>query len=335
MPAKNWSVIWTLSILVSVGVLGGSEAFWRNRGHRPWLGDTKARWADHLASAHERREKQVVLLGASLMQLGFSTDVSRERFPDYPVTQLAINTGEGAIPVLRDLASDEQFRGIVICSIREEWFSRDKWHVQQKYVEYHHHAYATRWDLDPAIAQFVRSRTVITNPNLRLDNLLRSTLRGNSFPAPPLSYLEIRDDRSILADYTMTDLDERRRKEFLKNAERSMPKGISARQALSDMAEAEEYVRRIQLRGGEVVFLRMPVSQDAWKREQQCYPRGEYWDAMAASSTAVTIHFQDIPAFGDLKFSDLTHLDYRESRRFTAALLDELVDRGILAPGGK
>ena len=133
-PAKRWLLVWITTIVCAMTICGGAEAFWRSQDHQPSIRDTPEYWAWLRAGVSDYQPNHVVLLGASRMQLGFATEVFRQRFPGYQLTQLAVN-GRAAMATLRDLANDSAFQGIVICSATSKHFSRTAWDAQQEYVD--------------------------------------------------------------------------------------------------------------------------------------------------------------------------------------------------------
>ena len=101
---------------------------------------------------------------------------------------------------------------------------------------------------------------------------------------------------------------------------------------LSKAGETELFVRKIQGRGGRVVFLHMPISGRLLERDRLCAPKKYYWDQFARQSSAICIHFEDVESLRHFECPDDSHLDQRDDPRFTNALLDELVRRNVLEP---
>ncbi len=116
IPEGAWLRTWIAAVLVFAVAMAGLEAVGRRLGHRAMVVDSEALWSLERDRVSERRARTVVVLGASRMQLGFSTDEFRRRLPDYSVVQLSAN-GRYPIATLLDLAEDEDFNGVVICSL--------------------------------------------------------------------------------------------------------------------------------------------------------------------------------------------------------------------------
>jgi hypothetical protein len=47
-----------------------------------------------------------------------------------------------------------------------------------------------------------------------------------------------------------------------------------------------DLVDRIQQRGGQVIFVRMPTDKLIWKFDNKSYPRDEFWDIFASNTSA-------------------------------------------------
>ena len=102
-------------------------------------------------------------------------------------------------------------------------------------------------------------------------------------------------------------------------------------QASSELIDrVDSLVRQIQRRDGEVVFVRMPSSGDRLAMENDFHPRESYWENLASRIGGVWIHFEDLAEIITVRCPDNSHLDYRDAPRFTAALVRELVSRGVV-----
>ena len=162
-----------------------------------------------------------------------------------------------------------------------------------------------------------------------MDKVLHAILARDPLPGP--IYLVTRTDRSRLANYDLVDVDALRRTriEALKKAMTRGP--LNAEVWMKDVAKVEPYVTRIQSRGGRVVYVRFPTEGEHWEVDQQFTPKSEFWDQMAAFTSAETIHFKDFPTLSHFRLPDSSHLDETDVPAFTSALLDILEGKGILS----
>lgn len=327
--ASGWGRSWVAAVVVVVVVLGGLEGFWRARGHRPSAVDDEDLWA------YERSRADgpgvVALLGASRMQMGFSTELARALRPERFVN-LAVE-GRAPLAVLRDLARDENFVGLVVCSITAQGFERKQRERQQRWVEHYHHRARLERMLDRHFTACMQASLVVAGPRLALPVLLRRFARGK--PPPDPAYLVTHADRSHSADYRLIHIGSHRAWRIARRARGYARATIpSPEQWAIEAAEAAPWVAAIRARGGEVVFVRFPTSGEHWKLDERYYPRARYWDRVAAVTGAATIHFRDLPDAAGLLCPDTSHLDQRDAPRFTRALLAELERRGLLESTG-
>ena len=309
----------------------GVEMFWRLQGHGASVVDDPAWWAYHRASIYEGNPKTIVLLGGSRMQLDFSTEVARKRLPEWHVVQLAID-GRGPVAALRDLADDQAFVGVVICAVTAPILARDKWDDQQEYVEYYrrNHEISLNSKLNRVISSHIQSNLVAVNPWVSSRRVIGRLLRREGLPPP--HYLTTHYDRSRSADYAKLDIAahrQRRIDKFFQSVKRKTPP--LPEEWLDELAPIEKAVQSIQIRGGRVVFVRFPTTGERFLRGERYMPRRHYWDRFAERTAGCTIHFLDVPALADFECPDNSHIDLRDKPRFTNALLDELVRRGVIS----
>jgi hypothetical protein len=122
----------------------------------------------------------------------------------------------------------------------------------------------------------------------------------------------------------------RKRLERLRKHYKTLSPGISDKAFLEAMANIEEAVLKITERGGRVVFIRLPVSGDHIRLDEEFYPRAKYWDIFASTTIAETINLMDYEWIHDLCCPDTSHIDFRDSPYFTKKLFDELQKRNII-----
>ena len=326
-PTKNWLFILGLTLVTTGLLVAGAEVFWRSRGHSPSIVDSPEFWSLNRASVSDGDPKHVVLIGASRIQLGFSTDVFRKRYSDHKITQLAVD-GQLPIATLRDLADDKRFRGTVICSIIANGFNRSHWSDQQDSVDRYHDNDLFYQSIDKTVWAFLQSHLVVLSAHVRMDTVLKTLASRGSFPSP--NYLVTRYDRSRLADYSLLDIEAHRKSRVESRMASKKKNPPTPKTWMEDVGRIEQWVKQITNRGGEVVFIRFPTSDEHWKVDEEEYPKSAYWDRMAAFTSAKTFHFMDYPHLTQFELPDTSHLDYRDSPAFTNYLLDEFEKQGIL-----
>lgn len=316
-----WGRTWIAAVVLVAVSAGGFELFARARGYRPSVKDNEWAWAWARMRASDGSPRTVALLGTSRIHLAFSREAFSAALPDWKAVQLAI---DGTFPVgsLIDLAGDPGFRGIAIVDTLESGLVPDNWHRQDPYLT----AYHRRWRAPGAMAE----RWLATQVQARLAVLSDTGLRtfANGFSAPP--YVTTFADRTQFADYGLTDLAERRRRQLQRLGTVAPPTEHDAEVWLAGVLRLEPYIAEIRARGGTVVYLRMPTCDERWAADQQREPRALFWNRLAAASRAVMIHFADHPSLRDFECPDTSHIASKDAPRFTRALIEILVDRGVI-----
>jgi len=317
-------------MILVLALLLGWETTLRRLGHRPNGGDDKALCASQRARVYSRHgEKTLVLLGDCRAQLGLVPQVLRDRFPGHRVVQLSIQE-TSPVATLRDLAEDRRFDGIVVCALDARLLCKDMWDNQQSYVDYYHREFRLNARLNRFFTTLTQRTLAAANPQLRWDELALRLARGQRLPSP--YYIETHADRSRLADYRRVDLQRHRKWAYDRirwlSADRELP---GPEEWLRDALEVEKWVQAIQTRGGRVVFLQPPTTGRHFAYTEFLFPKAEYWDAFAARTSALCVHFQDVRELAAFDCPDTSHIDRADAPRFTQELAKVLQGHALFA----
>jgi hypothetical protein len=323
----SWILTWSVTIALYCAILGVVESSWRSLGYRPSAVDSPALWKFWYDRAVNGGPKAIVLIGASRIQAGTSTNVFRERLPHYHVVQLAKYGSGSPIGILRKLAQDERFNGIVICDTIEPFLIRQLWNDQRELFEYNGR---TIDGIEALTAATVLSHLAIRSAESGILASLKQLVNRGALPTA--QYVTGSADRSMKYDFSGVQQLEQSRKEKANSyrsryAEQPFP---ASEQIDADIKEIDEFVRRIQDRGGQVVFVRMPSSRERLALEEEFHPKAKYWNRFAAMSQGIWIHSQELPDARGWECPDDSHLDYRDAIRFTNAFIDKLLQRGVV-----
>ena len=325
VPAGPWARTWIATLAIALVAVVGLELAMRHRGYRPSVKDDEYAWAWQRLRASDGSPHTVAILGTSRIHLAFSPAAFARALPGWKAVQLAI---DGTLPAasLVDLAGDPAFRGVAIVDTLESGIVPANLSSQRAYVT----AYHRRWRAPGAMIERWLATQVESRLAILSDTGVRIVATGAS---PP--YVETFPDRTQFADYALTDIAERRRKQIGRLAAIPRPTPQDADVWLEGALQMEPYIAQIQARGGAVVYLRMPTCDERWASDQQTDPRALEWDRLAARTHAVAIHFADYPSLRDFECPDTSHIASKDGPRFTAALIDVLVDRGVFPRGAR
>jgi len=322
--------VWSGALLLSLLFVGVWEGSWRVRGFTPSLNDDAGLWALTRAKGSTRARESIILIGGSRMQVGFNLDACAQKTGVRPI-QLAID-GNSPIPVLRHLANDQSFRGIIISDFMEEYLralvdpaAAQEVGVPEQWIkQYEERSIFSVFEW--RMGALVQGTFVYRVPDLSPRNVIGSLRRGQ-LPSP--SYAVVDAERSRRADYSKLDIEEhrKRRQEIVREEYARTPR-LSVPEFTEGAKRLRELVERIRSRGGDVIFVRFPTTGMHWEMDNQRYPKSEYWDGVAAQTKLTMIHFKDYPSLSAFDCPDESHLDYRDTGRFTDALL-EILDRNM------
>jgi len=324
VPDGNWRATWLATLALAIALTCGFEAFTRAHDQRPTVVDDPTLWS---LSRHrvDGDRSTIVFLGASRMALGYSARGFAEAAPGLRGVQLAID-GVPPLGVLRDLAEDDQFRGVAVVDIIE-------WDVGVFDDIDSVRAWVNRsnalWRAPGALA----NRLLATPVQARLallaigsHRLLNALLGRRTWPRPTTVVADA--DRSSYADYRLTEpaaLKARSERRVAGVGPPVPPDGWLAFLA----RDYEPWIQRIRAHGGDVVILHMPIDGALAALIDRDYPRARYWDAYAARSAAHVLHFRDIPAIATMACPDDMHLDQRDKDAFTRAVVGAMRERGV------
>ncbi len=307
--------------------LAALEVIGRELGHRAMVVDTHALWSFERERVYEGGSQTLVFLGASRMQQDIATGVLRRVLPGWAVVQLSVN-GRSPAATLFDLAEDEDFSGVVVMAASGLGLAPGRMEDQRSLVDHYHRHWSPSMKFDRRVRTVIETNFVLINPYTRYWRSLIRSLESGPLPKP--YYRVLQRDRSRPVYFDEVDLEEKREKR-LRGAvfQHELTPRLSPERWLENARRLEPAVAAIRARGGHVVFIRMPTSGRHWELDEENYPRAEYWDRFAASTSAPAVHFRDVPGL-NLECPDTSHLGITESKRFTEALAGELKLLGVL-----
>lgn len=325
IPEGSYVRMWVGVILLLAMALGFSEFWWRRADYRPNVSDTKIFWSYHRDRVYPGGDmKPLVIVGASRAQLGIDPAVLEENFPGHRVIHLAID-GTTPLGVLRDLAEDEDFDGIVLCSasvlLLHQGIANEN-RRDQEYVDHFHDVYRSGAGIEKringVIAGYFQSRSVISSSVLSLESLL-----GTRFDPPRLGQ-HMRFSRFRPAYYfdrmTTEELQAYRDRRVAKHL--AMLETKVSEDEIRNLAENDlaRFRSELNSRGGELVLIRMPTTGEHWNIDQKVAPKAVFWDNLEEWSGIPTIHFQDHEELADFDCPDTSHLEANDARVFTGHL---------------
>lgn len=83
-------------------------------------------------------------------------------------------------------------------------------------------------------------------------------------------------------------------------------------------------VRKIESRGGEVIFIRFPSTRPLREMENENTPKSVYWDPLIAETGCIGIHFEEHPELSNFDCPEWSHLTGEDSVVYTRELMKVL-----------
>ena len=324
---KRWLMTWLIALSLVAMTLGAVEYHWRGRDYRPTILDSTLLWSVQRDRVYAQSRTPLLLLGASRIEFGVDMKVMRELLPRYLPIMLAVNA-RYPLGTLRDLAKDENFRGIVVCDVDSFGLLRELFEMQREYVRYYHQQWTPNWHLHRLLLNRWQAHALIADPVFSIVASARRWL--DSAGEPFHNYINFHADRSGDLDFSRTDAEAIKRHfaDTLEGNVAGMPKR-TADEWLADLAPVGEWAKRIEARGGHVIFFQSAVHGLQQTAIDHVMPRALYWDRFA-STVAIALSGTDEPSLNAFPLPDDSHLDYHDKPAYTRALVDVLVAHGWL-----
>ena len=338
---QKWLILFISALSTVFLLIGAVELLLQGNGWKPSLSDSQQLWAYYRRKASEYGNEAIVFIGASRIQLGIDIKVAGEMTNRIPF-QLAIER-TSFVPVLENLAEDNNFTGTVIISpvnmsIGNNYSQSSKslmW--VREYEEQLVHSVAPYEHFDYLFRNFLNrnmaSRMYGARPVTVISKNLFSTYNGG--------YIYTSSNRSRSADYRG---DPNSRKFYvsrlIKYFGESIPPNVSTYEQLISWIKVEiaqtdaednatfmetlDYllavISKIESRGGKVLFIRFPTDKLIWEIDKKRKPRSHFWDFLAEAHPE-SFHFADYPALSKFDLPDGSHLDMRDKEAFTRELM--------------
>jgi hypothetical protein len=285
-----------------------------------------------------------VLAGSSRMLFNAQLEVWEQESGEKPI-QLALE-GTSPIPVMEDLAGDEQFTGTLIVGIAPgPFFGGD---YRSDVFTYHEKESPSQW-LGQRISMLLEPYLAFYHFDYSLFTVLKrhelSTREGVTIFRDVRRLATHKRDRATrMFEKVETDPAYARlakdiwAENFVPIAERDdewLERANERRQRQIERTVAATLT--LQQRGVEVIFVRNPAEGHYEIMETMYFPREENWDIILERTGALGIHWLDHDELQGYWLPEWSHLSGDEADRFTRALyqviLTERAGRNATEPG--
>ena len=258
------------------------------------------------------------------MQTNFDLDIFQKLFPERKIFQLAQSGRGTAYPVFKDIVENSNYKGMIIISETESTLVSTK-KEQQAFVNHCRNSFSLDSRINRNVSSWFQNKFVFLSPQSSSFRLWGNILAQQNLPEP--FYVKTKSDRSQLSDF------KRAEPKALKKLHDSRIKGIKKSSGKAFLNPQEwllkanrwnPLIEKFQQRGGRVIFVRMPVSQERWNFESKRVPLDRYWNQFARTSNITSLYFAQHPSLTQFDLPDTSHLDMYDRSLFTKLLLEEL-----------
>ncbi|NJO24506.1 MAG: hypothetical protein HC867_00140 [Bacteroidia bacterium] len=320
-------------LFVSVSVISW-ELYLRNKGVTIAFDDGPELWSAKRATVYEPADKATVFIGSSRIKFDLDID-TWQTITGETAIQLA-EEGSSPMLVLEDLANDEKFKGKLIVDVTEALF------------------FSPFSPRDPETIKninFFKDRTPAQRAGFVLNNMLESNLifldkdffslnamldkleipgRKGVFMMPqfPMDFSRTTPDRQVkMSDKFVADTTVQNKVKaiwsFFAEMGKSMPP-LTEEAITGTLKRAKASTDKIKARGGQVLFVRTPVSGPMAIGEEMGFPREKFWNRLLTFTECPGIHFKDYPAIDHFVCPEWSHLSPQDAIVFTKQFIDIL-----------
>jgi hypothetical protein len=332
-----------LSLVLVIAALLCWELYVRSKGFDTAFDDNPALWSDKRRMVYEPSDRSTVFIGSSRIKFDLDIPTWEQITGDHAI-QLAC-VGSSPVPILEDLANDNNFKGKLVIDVTEGLFfstAPPNLETPLKNLKYY-----KEWT--PAQqASFVLNRPLESNLvflnkewlslNAHLSNLRIPNRPGVfEFPLFPPGFGRVKYNRQeyMTESFVADTVEQNKVKDiwvFFIGLSKEPP--ASGSKLDSILNNVRSCTNRIIARGGQVLFVRTPSSGPFRDGENKFFPREKYWDRLLKSTNSTGIHFEDYKEIADFQCPEFSHLSQPDAVIFTKQFIKILTEeKGWKFPG--
>lgn len=341
----NLKYAFIFAITIGVFGLGSWELYWRSQGKTPLIQDDNALWSVNRSRVEKLNTDDFVFVGSSRVHFDIQLKVWEAYTQKKPV-QLAMGGGS-PLPTFRDIVRNTDFKGTILVGVTPPlFFSSTSQQAppisgpQEKVDYYKDQTYAQQFNhwLSMPLQRnfaFVHSFEDMMAGNIDLRSLLQRIKIGNRTGKPTMppffefgessEYRNVRmiDKYANDPTWAQTVIDVWM---FCLKGNTVMPppdKEATTTFFLEDLKIFQE-------RGGRVILVRCPSSNEFREIEAKITPRTEFWDELVEKSGVPAYHFEDYAQLQGLRIPEWSHLAAEDADIFTKELLKIMENDNVL-----
>lgn len=323
----RWLCAGLLALIVWAFGVMAYERHLRSEGHLPTVIDTPQLWAQERSRVYG--DQALVFIGASRTLYGIDLDTVEAMLPQSNAVMLALN-GRYPLATLQALAEDADVTGTLLVDVDARGLSEYNWGAQAESNRYFADDWTPSWSVHRRLLSPLQRHGVSLNPRLGWLPMSKSWLE--MAPPPFVAHDALSARREGCLDFDRVDaagLAQMFKADLERELEKHLPPPAEA--WLNKLAPVKDWVRRIEARGGRVVFFVPPVSGYQSTLVEAAYPRARYWQRFIDHYQLRGWHYLDDDGLLDeITLPDDSHVDASQKGAYTRRLLGNLLREGLL-----
>jgi hypothetical protein len=319
-----------LTVIIVLAFFVSWELYLRHKGAVADYNDSPELWANSRDMVYEPADKATVFIGSS--RIKYDLDIHTwETLTHNHAIQLAW-TGSSPRHCLSDLAADPKFKGRLVVDVTEVLFFSKRGNPRPDAgIDYYkNRTPAQRFSflldllLEPKLA-------FISEDHYALNALLGEMHvkdRPGVYPFLdfPSGFEPVMFNRQnkMTAEF-VADTNQHNQVKAIWGLLKNDPTPPMSGKPLDSLIESvKRDVKKIQARGGQVIFTRTPSTGFFFMAEQHLFPRQAYWDRLLTETGCKGIYFKDNPATAGLTCPEFSHLTPSDAVIYTTSLVGTL-----------
>ncbi len=328
LPEKSLRPGALVALIVTILLMSGWEAYWRDYGSSPSYRNSEGLWAIQRRRIDHGEGHKTVIAGSSRIFFDTQLDVWERESGKRPI-QLALE-GTSPVTLMEDLAEDTDYTGTLIVGVSPGLFFSGFEYRGDAFVRYREESpsqwlgqrismlmepYLAFYHPDYSLFTVTKRQALPERDGVEFDMDVRRLATYKKDRATRLwdkvetdeAYAELA--RKIWADgfVPLEDRDEEWIEGALENRDKQIERAVTA-------------TKKLQERGVEVIFVRNPSEGHYAISEPMYNPRTETWDVLIEQSGALGIHWQDHEELQGYWLPEWSHMSGSEGDRYTKAL---------------